>query len=129
MESARRSPTGEPQPAPIDRTQLEKMLRDAPPNNEDPFVGYALVNVLPRDEFEEEHIPGSINIPQGQEDRFEDRCDRGKEIVVYCASPECDASPKVADELVRRGFRRVVDYRAGTSDWKRRGHPVEGRAA
>ncbi len=30
------------------------------------------------------HIPGSINIPQGNEDEFERRFAKDKEIIVYC---------------------------------------------
>lgn len=110
----------------IDGDQLQKKLEDAPPDNEDRRRGYALVNVLPRESFEREHIPGSINAPQGQEDELEQRFDKEKEIIVYCASPECEASSKAADELTRRGFRRIVDYEAGMSEWKHAGHPVEG---
>lgn len=66
---------------------------------------------------------------RGQIDEFEARFDKGKEIVVYCASPSCDASPKVAAELAQRGFERVLDYEADMSGWRERGHEVEGKAA
>jgi len=110
--------------ATIEREQLQKKLETSSPDNENATRGFALVNVLGRDAFEEEHIPGSINIPKGREDEFEKRFDHGKEIIVYCASPSCDASPKVAAELVRRGFGRVVDYEAGMSEWKAVGNQV-----
>lgn len=110
--------------ATIEREQLQRKLESSSPENEDSRKGFALVNVLGRDAFEEERIPGSINIPKGREEDFEKRFDHGKEIILYCASPSCDASPKVAAELTRRGFRRVVDYEAGMSDWKEAGNQV-----
>lgn len=114
--------------ATIERDQLERKLEMSHPDNEDARKGFALVNVLPRESFEREHIPGSISIPKGEEDAFEGRFDKGKEIIVYCASPSCPASPEMAEELSRRGFERVVDYEAGLSDWKDAGNQVASGA-
>ena len=115
--------------ATIDGPQLAKKLETSSPDHDDRRQGFALVNVLPRDRFEREHIPGSINVPHGGEDVLEKRFDKGKEIIVYCASRDCDASPKAARELASRGFQRVVDYEAGLADWKQAGRPVESEAA
>ncbi|MGQ0593864.1 MAG: rhodanese-like domain-containing protein [Gammaproteobacteria bacterium] len=35
------------------------------------------------------HIPGSINMPHDTEHLFERRFAKDKEIIVYCASPDC----------------------------------------
>ena len=70
------------------------------------------------------HIPGSINIPHGNEDVFERRFAKDKEIIVYCGSPDCPASDNVAAALVTRGFRRVYDYAGGLSDWQQGGYPI-----
>ncbi len=70
------------------------------------------------------HIPGSINIPHGNEDVFERRFAKDKEIIVYCASPDCSASDNVAAALVTRGFRRVFDYAGGLSDWQQGGYSI-----
>lgn len=87
---------------------------------------FTLVNVLSSEQFEQEHIPGSINIPLDQvEDEFPSRFDRDDDIVVYCASPECQASPKAAEKLDSMGFTNVKDYEAGLSDWKER-YETEG---
>jgi len=106
----------------ITREQLAKKLRDTSPDNEGRDNGFALVNVLGREAFEREHIPGSINVPKDELSVLEQKFDTGKEVIVYCASPECDASPRVAEALTRRGFRRVVDYEGGLSDWKQGGY-------
>jgi rhodanese-related sulfurtransferase len=116
----------EPSVTPITRDTLVRKLERGHPDNDDPSAGFALVNVLGEDQFERERIPGSANIPQGQEEVFERRFEKGKEIVVYCASPECEASSKVARELARRGFEHVQDYEGGMSDWRDSGRAVAG---
>lgn len=114
----------------LTKEELRERLKSEQPDNEDPRSGYALVNVLGADAFREQHIPGSINIPKGEEEEFERRFEKDKEIIVYCASPDCDASPTVARELADRGFDSIRDYEAGMSEWKEAGYPVEsGRAA
>lgn len=105
----------------ISTDRLEQRLTEETPDNSDLAEGFALVNVLGKDAFEREHIPHSINIPQGDEDTFERRFSRDKEIIVYCASRDCDASPKTARELARRGFTDVKDFEAGMKGWKTAG--------
>lgn len=114
-----------PQVNEITRQQLEHLIQRQNPENEDNTEGYALVNVLSPESFEEEHIPGSINIPQGEEEKFEQRFAKDKEIIVYCASESCDASPKAAEELRDRGFSKIYDYADGMKDWKEADNPVE----
>lgn len=113
----------------ITHGDLEARLERQQPDNEDRRAGFALVNVLGPESFAKEHIPGSINIPRGQEGEFTRRFDKDKEIVVYCASSTCDASPEVAGDLAERGFENVRDYEAGLADWKNHGNAIEGRAA
>lgn len=113
----------------ISRQELEQRLKQQKPDNEDPKAGYALVNVLDAKLYERDHIPSSINIPQDDVDEFEKRFDKNKDIIVYCASADCDASLEVAKELSKRGFRHVYDYEKGMSDWRMAGHPVEGTSA
>lgn len=113
----------------ISREELEHLLQRQQPDNENEEAGYALVNVLGPDSFEERHIPGSINIPRGEEQRFEQKFSKNKQIVVYCASPSCDASPKTARELQERGFDNVYDYAEGLKDWREADNPIKGKAA
>ena len=113
----------------ISSDALASRIQRTSPDNEDPNAGYALVNVLGREQFDRERIPGSANIPQGQEDDFEKRFAKDKEIIVYCGSPECDASEKAAEELARRGFQRVLDFEGGVSEWRDAGHPLTGASA
>jgi rhodanese-related sulfurtransferase len=47
--------------------------------------GAAIIEVLPREEFEAEHLPGAINIPLKELDRDAvAHLDRARPVVVYC---------------------------------------------
>jgi rhodanese-related sulfurtransferase len=47
--------------------------------------GAQLVDVLPREEYEEEHLPGAINIPLKELDReMNARLNRDASVIVYC---------------------------------------------
>lgn len=46
--------------------------------------GAQLVDVLPEQEFEEEHIPGAINMPLSLLDRLAPRLQRDRGVIVYC---------------------------------------------
>lgn len=47
--------------------------------------GAQLVEVLPAEEYEDEHLPGAINIALRRIDReAPDRLDRARPVVVYC---------------------------------------------
>jgi rhodanese-related sulfurtransferase len=62
-------------PVPIDRDELQRLLAE----------GAQLVEVLPAEEFAEEHLPGAISLPLKQLDaETARRLDRARPIVVYC---------------------------------------------
>ena len=105
---------------------LEDKLTYESLDNEDPLEGFALICVLEPKSFAREHIPRSMNVPRGEEDLLEDLFERNKEIVVYGGSETCEASVRVAEELVHRGFRRVLDFEGGLRDWREAGHELDG---
>lgn len=115
--------------ATITIAQLLDMFEVEQPNNSHREKGYALIDVSAPELFAREHIPGSINIPEGHEDEFERRFAKDKEIILYDDSLEPNASTKVACELARRGFHRVKDYEEGLQEWKARDKLVHGTNA
>jgi rhodanese-related sulfurtransferase len=47
--------------------------------------GAQLVEVLPADDYAEEHIAGAVNIPLKElDERGPDELDRGRPVIVYC---------------------------------------------
>ena len=62
-------------PRNIDRHELQDLMDR----------GAQLVEVLPREEYEEEHLPGAINIPLRKIDtEARDRLDPDRPVIVYC---------------------------------------------
>jgi thiosulfate sulfurtransferase len=107
--------------------ELLRRLNEQPPANEDRKEGYALVNVLEPEAYAREHIPNSINIPEGKEDEFDRQFEKTKRIIVYCSSSDCEASGSVAKRLIDQGFNQVIHYEGGMSDWKNADYPIAGK--
>ncbi len=63
-------------PTAIDRAEVQRLLLEEQAQ---------LVEVLPPDEYEDEHLPGAINIPLKALDRETTRqLDRARPVIVYC---------------------------------------------
>jgi rhodanese-related sulfurtransferase len=61
---------------PVHRIEVQRLLSEE---------GAQLVEVLPTDEFEEEHLPGAISIPLTQLDRKTTRqLEPERPVIVYC---------------------------------------------
>jgi len=62
-------------PIPIDRDRVQELLQQSA----------QLVEVLPEDEFEDEHLPGAISIPLKAIDADSvRRLDSGLPVIAYC---------------------------------------------
>ncbi len=78
--------------------------------------------------YDEEHIPGAINIPHRQMNpETTGHLDGDALIVTYCDGIGCNASTKGALNMTRLGF-RVKELMGGLDWWKRDGHPTESAA-
>lgn len=70
------SDTTQLMPTPIDRNEVRRLLAEEQAQ---------LVEVLPAEEFAEEHLPGAVNIPLKELDRETTRrLDPSKPVIVYC---------------------------------------------
>jgi rhodanese-related sulfurtransferase len=62
-------------PTPVDREGVRRLVAE----------GAQLVEVLPRSQYEEEHIAGAINLPLKELHRETARqLDRSRPVIVYC---------------------------------------------
>jgi rhodanese-related sulfurtransferase len=62
-------------PGEVDRQELQQMVR----------VGAQLVEVLPSEEYAEDHLPGAINLPLRRIDAEADGVlDKSRPVIVYC---------------------------------------------
>jgi rhodanese-related sulfurtransferase len=91
--------------------------------------GGQLVEVLPRDEYEELHLPGAVHLPLKELDAERAaQLDPARPVIVYCWDALCDMSPRAATRLAQLGF-EVYDYALSKVDWMAHGLPMEGTAA
>jgi rhodanese-related sulfurtransferase len=59
----------------VDRDEVQRLLRE----------GAQLVEVLPREEYEAEHLPGAISIPLSRLSRkTAAKLDHDRPVIVYC---------------------------------------------
>jgi rhodanese-related sulfurtransferase len=86
-----------------------------------------VVEVLAENQYRQGHLPTAINVPLGEDfdSGIENAVpDKNQEVVVYCASKECTASPKAARRMDELGYKRVLDYEEGKADWREAGLPL-----
>ena len=62
-------------PEPIDRDRVQELVR----------AGAQLVEVLPRENYDDEHLPGAVNLPLKELNvATAVRLDRARPVIVYC---------------------------------------------
>jgi rhodanese-related sulfurtransferase len=63
-------------PTPVDRQEVQRLIAEQQAQ---------LLEVLPAAEYEDEHLPGAINIPLKEVDReTAARLDRSRAVIAYC---------------------------------------------
>jgi rhodanese-related sulfurtransferase len=88
--------------------------------------GAQALEVLPARNFDEEHLPGAVNVPLPDlDDRAMADLPRDRPIVVYCYDAACDLSSRGAALLELAGF-EAYDYTGSKVEWLACGLPSEG---
>jgi len=78
--------------------------------------------------YENEHIPGAINIPHREMNEETTRqLAKSKTYVCYCSGIGCNASTHGALNMTKLGF-NVKELIGGIEWWKNDGHATEGSA-
>jgi rhodanese-related sulfurtransferase len=103
----------------IDRDTLALRLAGANPP--------VLAEALPERYFRDWHLPGARHLPHDEVDRLAASVlpDKAAEIVVYCASRNCQNSHVAAAKLSQMGYANVAVYAGGKQDWSEAGLAVE----
>jgi rhodanese-related sulfurtransferase len=97
----------------IDRHQVQRLVG----------TGAQLVEVLPRREYDDEHLPGALHLKH-LNGRAAEALDKARPVIVYCWDALCDMSPRAAWRLERLGLNPVYVYEAGKVDWMAAGLPT-----
>ena len=92
-----------------------------------------IINVLNEEQYNARRIPGTLKIPL-EDDDFVDKVEqvaegKDKRVVLYCASADCDASPRAAETLEHAGFTSVIDFDGGVEEWSQAGYELVGEQA
>lgn len=89
---------------------------------------FTLIEVGPKAEYENAHLPHAINMALGDIDLLVRRLipNKWEDIVVYGGGETGDASVQAATLLVSMGYKDVKRYVGGKADWISSGLPVEG---
>jgi rhodanese-related sulfurtransferase len=85
-----------------------------------------LVDALPRSYYDQQHLPGALNLVEESVATDAERLlpDKDAAIVTYCSNAACPNSQNVARTLERLGYTNVRKYRDGIQDWVAAGLPV-----
>jgi rhodanese-related sulfurtransferase len=88
-----------------------------------------VVDTRSREEFEAGHIPGArmLDAPASDHVNAVERMVKGDKraaLVLYCNGPYCQASRRLAEQLVGAGFSNVRRYQLGMPIWRALGGPT-----
>jgi rhodanese-related sulfurtransferase len=89
---------------------------------------FVLVDALAPMVYAHSHLPGAINVPPTGFDSYmiaRRIPDRSTEIIVYCASPNCEDSIATGVQLEELGYTNVRHYSGGKNEWRDAGLPLE----
>jgi rhodanese-related sulfurtransferase/biotin operon repressor len=83
-----------------------------------------VIDVRPAEEFAAGHVPGAINVPLAELERWARSAPKSRQIVAYCRGPYCLMAFEAVAQLRRKGFKakRLAD---GFPEWKSAGLPVK----
>jgi rhodanese-related sulfurtransferase len=88
-----------------------------------------LIEVMAPESYAARHLPTAKNVPKGPDfvERFEKEVAAPKDaqIIVYCSSDTCAASPAAGAQLEAAGYTNVVHFKDGLAGWQNAGFEFE----
>jgi len=87
-----------------------------------------LIEALPEKYWKDSHLPGALQIDYKEvtEKAYNLLPDKEAEIIVYCASTQCQNSFLAASTLEDLGYTNVQEYTGGKQHWLEAGLPLRG---
>ena len=106
---------------------METVSRDEIRSLIDSGEKIAIIDTLPRAEYEEGHIPGALSMPLQELRKLAPKIlrDKDQQIITYCGSSDCPLSTRAAEELEALGYMNVSEYIGGKDDWEAGGLDLE----
>ncbi len=92
---------------------------------------FSLLDVLPAESFEDEHLPGAANACVYEmtflEAAGKAAKDKAEPVVVYGSSGKNLASTVAAEKLAEAGYTNVYNFVGGLEEWRMARQPLEGK--
>jgi len=100
------------------RTISKSQLKQCIDNKEDVLV----IDVLSKENFQKQHIPGAINIPLKDNANFvndvaQHAASKDQRIIVYCLNTQCPLSRQAAQKLESADYGNVWAFEEGVEGW------------
>ncbi|MBD2784077.1 metalloregulator ArsR/SmtB family transcription factor [Xenorhabdus sp. DI] len=86
-----------------------------------------LLDVRPKEEFEQGHLPNAINIPVDELENRLDELASNQELIAYCRGPYCVLSANALALLRAKGI-HARRFKKGFSGWKEAGMRIETKS-
>jgi len=87
------------------------------------------VDTRSKEEFEQGHLKNAKSLPanatRDQIMSFFENIPKDQQIVIYCSSPACNSSRRLAGFLTYLGYTKVFIYLEGFEEWKAKDYPIE----
>ncbi len=87
------------------------------------------IDARPAALFERTHIEGAVNIPLAIFDLMYmmelSEADKKEDIIIYGRTISRRYDEQMADKLILRGYKNVMVFKGGLSDWEKRGLPIK----
>jgi rhodanese-related sulfurtransferase len=79
---------------------------------------FIVVDALPEEYYEKDHIPGAVSMPHNQPLKTDALgVDKTRPLILYCWSPECSAAEHLNSRLQKLGWLNTYHYEDGISNW------------
>jgi len=101
--------------APVERKELAKRIKAGT---------VTVIDVRPREEYEQGHLPGAISVPVDEVDEWARSAPKRRPVVAYCRGPFCVYAVQAVAKLRKRGV-QASRSEDGVAEWREAGLPVE----
>ena len=82
-----------------------------------------IVDLRAAEDFQKEHMPGALNLPQAQWDT-EQGLSKDKTNILVCYSQQCHLASKAGEKFSAKDY-SVMEMEGGFAAWKDNGLPIE----
>jgi len=80
---------------------------------------FLVLDVRPKDEYEADHVEGSISVPMEELDEYLETVSENTEMATYCRGPYCVFTTQAVEKIQQKGFKAyridegIVEWRLG----------------